>query len=40
MSEDIDKHVLRKYHIGQRLGKGVSVLPNYGLAHEVEIMLD
>lgn len=26
MSEDIDKHVLRKYHVGQKLGKGVSVL--------------
>ena len=23
MSEDIDKHVLRKYEIGQRVGKGV-----------------
>jgi mitogen-activated protein kinase 15 len=22
MSEDIDKHVLRKYHVGQKLGKG------------------
>lgn len=28
MSEDIDKHVLRKYHVGQKLGKGVSILPN------------
>lgn len=27
MSEDIDKHVLRKYHVGQKLGKGVSLLP-------------
>lgn len=26
MSEDIDKHVLRKYHVGQKLGKGVSNL--------------
>jgi hypothetical protein len=24
MSEEIDKHVLRKYEIGQRVGKGVS----------------
>jgi len=23
MSEEIDKHVLRKYEIGQRIGKGV-----------------
>lgn len=28
MSEDIDKHVLRKYHVGQKLGKGVCLLPN------------
>ena len=27
MSEDIDKHVLRKYHVGQKLGKGVSMPP-------------
>ncbi len=26
MSEEIDKHVLRKYEVGQRIGKGVSVL--------------
>lgn len=25
MSEDIDKHVIRKYHVGQKLGKGVSI---------------
>lgn len=24
MSEDIDKHIFRKYHVGQKLGKGVS----------------
>ena len=27
MSEDIDKHVLRKYEICQKLGKGVSCPP-------------
>ena len=27
MSEDIDKHVLRKYEICQKLGKGVSHTP-------------
>ena len=26
MSEEVDKHVLRKYEIVQKLGKGVSVL--------------
>lgn len=26
MSEEIDKHVLRKYEIQQKLGKGVRVL--------------
>jgi hypothetical protein len=25
MSEEIDKHVLRKYEVGQRVGKGVSI---------------
>lgn len=27
-NEDIDKHVLRKYEIGQKLGKGVSCVAN------------
>lgn len=27
MSEEIDKHVLRKYEVQQRLGKGVSAAP-------------
>jgi hypothetical protein len=27
MSEDIDKHVFRKYHVGQKLGKGVKLMP-------------
>jgi hypothetical protein len=27
-NEDIDKHVLRKYEIMQKLGKGVSVAPS------------
>ncbi len=26
MSEEIDKHVLKKYEVQQRLGKGVSAL--------------
>ena len=36
MSEDIDKHVLRKYHVGQKLGKGVSILFDV-LVHEVQL---
>jgi len=28
MSEEIDKHVLRKYEIGPKLGKGVRKLVN------------
>jgi mitogen-activated protein kinase 15 len=29
MSEDIDKHVVRKYEVQQKLGKGVSCLPTF-----------
>jgi len=29
MSEEIDKHVLRKYEIGPKLGKGVSILVRF-----------
>jgi len=25
MSEDIDKHVLKKYEVGQKVGKGVKM---------------
>lgn len=48
MSEDIDKHVLKKYEVGQKVGKGVHILAicfirefefhflNLGLRHCVE----
>lgn len=31
MSEEIDKHVLRKYEIVSKLGKGVGFIPCAGL---------
>ena len=30
MSEEIDKHVLKKYEVQQRLGKGVSAGRHFG----------